>query len=203
MNENWTEKLIDAHLEGPNSAEPQLGFESRLLARIAEQRASRKRPVLWMVWASAAVAAAIIAIVFFSRPVPKPAHVETAKNVTPPQASATKSTDGIGNVARIPAHRRHSTSNRNTIALRYPDEFFGGGESAAFFQASPASASAFPSASPLTGEEQMLLTMVGTMSGTQKQALVEALEASRIPDTDPVPIPESSLRPALEIKNTH
>lgn len=85
MNENWTERLIDAHLEEPNTTEPSLGFESRVLARVAEQRAARKRPVFWMIWASAAVAAAIIAVVFLARPVPKPAHVQTAKVVVPEQ----------------------------------------------------------------------------------------------------------------------
>jgi hypothetical protein len=103
----------------------------------------------------------------------------------------------------IPALRRHSISNRGTIAASYQDEFFGGAATSAFFQASPTAASAFPSASPLTDEERMLLTMVGRMSGTQKRALVEALEASRIPDAEPASIPESNLRPAVEIKNTH
>ena len=205
MNENWTEELIDAHLEEPNSAEPSVGFESRLLARVAEQRATRKRPVLWMVWASAAVAATIIAIVFFAPPVPKPAHVETAKNVGAANASAAKSTElGAGKIVAIPAaHPGRSNSKRKTIAKPYPDDFFGRAESGSFFEVSPTSASAFPSASPITREEQMLLTMVGTMSGTQKQALVEALEASRIPDAEPASIPESNSRPVIEIKNTH
>jgi hypothetical protein len=84
MNENWTEKLIDAHLEAPNTADPSLGFESRILAQLADQRATLKRPVLWMVWASAAVAVTIIAILFFARPVPKkPARVESAKATAP------------------------------------------------------------------------------------------------------------------------
>lgn len=89
MNENWTEKLIDVHLEEPNTAEPSLGFESRLLARVAEQRAARKRPVFWIVWASAAVAAVIIAIAFLNRPVAQKAQrMDTAKVVAPAQPSA-------------------------------------------------------------------------------------------------------------------
>ena len=64
MSEHWTEKLIDAHLEAPNTAEPSLGFESRLLIQVAEHRAAR-RPISWMIWASAAVAAAIL--LFFAR----------------------------------------------------------------------------------------------------------------------------------------
>ena len=205
MNENWRDKLINAHLEEPNGSEPSLGFESRLLAQVAEQRATRKRPVLWMVWASA-VAATIVAILFVARPIPhKPALVETAKNVGAANASAAKSTElGAGKIVAIPAaHPGRSNSKRKTIAKPYPDDFFGRAESGSFFEVSPTSASAFPSASPITREEQMLLTMVGTMSGTQKQALVEALEASRIPDAEPVSIPESNSRPVVEIKNTH
>lgn len=206
MNDNWTEKLIDAHLEAPNAAEPSLGFESRLLGRVAEQRAKRRSPMLWMVWASAAVVATIVAILLVARPIPhKPALVETAKNVGAANTSAAKSTElGAGKIVAIPAaHPGRSSSKRKTITQPYPDDFFGRAESGSLFEVSPTSASAFPSASPITREEQMLLTMVGTMSGTQKQALVEALEASRIPDAEPVSIPESNSRPVIEIKNTH
>jgi hypothetical protein len=56
-----------------------------MLTRLAEERSARRRPMFWMLWASAAVAAAIISIVFFARPVPKPAHVATAKTVAPVQ----------------------------------------------------------------------------------------------------------------------
>lgn len=206
MNEHWTEKLIDTHLEAPNTAEPSLGFESRLLAQVAERRTTKRRPVFWMIWAPPALTAAIVAIVFFTRLAPqKPALVETAKVTTPQPASSMVSPKV--RIAKVAAH--HSTlhrvpsSQQNVIGHSYPDQFFSGAETAAFFQVSPTSASAFPSASPLTGEEQMLLTMVWTMPSTQQRALVEALEASRIPDAEPGPVPESSLRPASEIKNTH
>jgi hypothetical protein len=85
MNDNWTDKLIDVHLEAPNSTEPQLGFESRLLARLAEEQTTRRRPMFWMIWASAAVATALIAIVFFARPRSNPTPVETAKVIVPEQ----------------------------------------------------------------------------------------------------------------------
>ena len=45
MNGNWTDKLIDAHLEAQNTAEPSLGFESRMLTRLAEERSARRRPL--------------------------------------------------------------------------------------------------------------------------------------------------------------
>lgn len=206
MNENWTEKLIDAHLQEPNIAEPRPGFESRLLAQVAERRATRRSPAFWMVWAStAAVAAVIIAIVFFVQPVPKPLQVQRAKVVAPTHGSGTTGTDvggGKATIADAPLGRR-STFHRSAIAPAYPEKFFGGAESAAFFQPSPNVAAAFPTASPLNDEEQMLEAMVGRMSGSQQRALVEALEASRIPDAEPVAVPESSLRPVSEIKNTH
>lgn len=112
MNENWTEKLIDAHLEAPNAVESSLGFESRLLAQVAERRATRRSPAFWMVWASTAAVAAVIAIVLFTRPVAqKPAPVETAKTSTPAQSMPAGAVPSVGRsplVARrnVPKQRR-------------------------------------------------------------------------------------------------
>lgn len=139
MNENWTEKLIDAHLEEPNAVAPSLGFQSRVLAHVADQRTVRKRPIVWMVWASAAVAAAVIAIVFFARPVPqKPAHVETAKTTTPAQSVPAVAVPFVGRgpvaaTRKVLKQRRHEAV---AVAVNVRQEVF-------------------PAPSPLSEQEQM------------------------------------------------
>ena len=138
MNEHWTERLIDAHLEAPNTAEPSLGFASRVLAQVADQRAARRGPLFWMMGASAAIAAAIIAIVFFARPVPKPAQVETAKVVVPaqpPTVTLPKVGPGPASVTERSAPRQ---SRHDAVAT-----------------AMPARQEVFPAPSPLSEQEQM------------------------------------------------
>ena len=128
MNDNWAEKLVDAHLEVPNTVEPSLGFESRLLGRLAERKVAR-RPVFWMFWASAALATTIIAIVFFTRPLSqKPAHVDTAKAVTPAQPAPAVALPKVGPAPAIATQRiapkqRHRDAVA-TVAADYRQEVF-------------------------------------------------------------------------------
>ena len=138
MNENWTEKLIDTHLDAPNAAQPSLGFESRLLAHIAEQQATRKRPALWMVWASAAVAATIIVLVFLTSPPPRPAQVQTAKTTTPAQSVPAVTVPNAGRsplvaTRKVPKQRR---AEAVAAAVNVRQEVF-------------------PAPSPLSEQEQM------------------------------------------------
>jgi len=118
MSEHWTEKLIDAHLEAPNTAEPSLGFESRLLIQVAEHRAAR-RPISWMIWASAAVAAAIL--LFFARPLAqKRAPVETVKVVTPAQPAPAVTLPAVGPGPAV-AQRRISPKQPHETVMKAVD----------------------------------------------------------------------------------
>jgi hypothetical protein len=142
MNDKWTEKLIDAHLEAPNTAEPSLGFESRVLARLAKESSTRRRPLFWMVWASAAaVAAAVIAIMFFARPVPKVGHRETATVATPAHPKPTVALPKVGPEPAIAARRIAPKQPRRevvaaTVTVRQE---------------------LFPAPSPLSEQEQLAL----------------------------------------------
>jgi hypothetical protein len=141
MNDNWTDKLIDAHLDETNTAEPPLGFESRMLARLAEEQSTGRRPMFWMVWASAAVAAAIIAIVFFARPVPRPADVETAKTTTPAQSVPTVTVPPVGPSSVVATHRRVPDQPRREVVAA----------------ARSVRQEVFPAPSPLSEQEQLAL----------------------------------------------
>jgi hypothetical protein len=179
MNENWTERLIDAHLEAPSAAEPSLGFESRLLAQVAHQRVTRKRPMLWMVWASAAVAATIIAIVFFARPVPpKPADVETAKankRAQPPQTAI------VPHVGRGPvvATRRSAPRQRRHEAVAAVRDV---------------RQEVFPAPSPLSDQERMAFAY---LRGTPRS---EVIAMSR-PEPD-IPQEIDQALPGPEVNRT-
>jgi len=203
MNENWTDKLIDAHLEAPNIAEPSLGFESRLLAHVAEQKATRRRPMFWLMWASAAAAVMIAAMVLSRQNVQMPAPVGTAKIAAPLPSAVSRSANATSPL--LP--RRTASLPRTAVPLvevaNQPAQFFAPAVEDGFFRATVASATNFPSVSPLSDQEQMLVAMVSRMTGQQQRALAEKLEASRIPESLPESGPESSVRPASEIKNTH
>jgi hypothetical protein len=139
MNENWTEKLIDTYLETPNTAEPALGFESRLLARVAEQRSAR-RPVFWMMWAAAAITAAVVVAVILSRPtVQKPGHVDTAKAVTPAQPTANAAVPAVKSKTRLAAQRRPAQKPRQ----------------AEMVVATDSRQEVFPAPSPLSEQERL------------------------------------------------
>jgi hypothetical protein len=154
MNENWTEKLIDAHLEEPNTIEPWLGFESRMVAQVADQTATRKSPALWMVWASAAVATTIIAIVFFARPAPqKPAHVETAKANKPAQPPQTATVPHVGRGPVVATRRSARRQERHE----------------AFAAARDVRQEVFPAPSPLSEQERMAFAY---LRGTPRSEVV-------------------------------
>lgn len=139
MNESWTDKLIDAHLEAPSAVEPSLGFESRLLANAADQRATRRPPIFWMVWASAAVAAVIIAIVFFFRPLSqRPVGVDTAKTAAPTQA--------VTAVAVPTVRSEHVVAQRRDMPKRRRE---------AIAAAVSIRQEVFPAPSPLSEQEQL------------------------------------------------
>jgi len=178
MNRNWTEKLIDAHLEEPNAAEPSLGFESRMVAQVAEQRA-RKRPVLWMVWASAAVAATIIAILLVARPIPqKPASIETAKN-----NPATQSAPAVA----VPHVDRSPLAATGRSALKQPRH-------EAVAAAVNVRQEVFPAPSPLSEQEQLAFAY---LRGTPRS---EVIAMSR-PEPEP-PQEINQAMPGPEVNRT-
>jgi hypothetical protein len=157
--------------------------------------------MLWMVWASAAAAVIIVAMVLSRPRVQEPAPIETAEIAAPLPSTVSSP------VATTSPALPHPTARpRQTRAFEVddrPTQFFGPVSSDGFFGARMSTAGTFPSASPLSDQEQMLVAMVSRMTGQQQRALAEALEASRIPDPLPKSVPESSVRPASEIKNTH
>ena len=108
--EKFLDEILDRALAGYSQAEPRMGLEGRVLARLEEEKAARGRAWWWRwAWAPAAAALLIAGALYLSRPkteTPSNAAVRPAPPVTgaataePPVAPT--AAQGKPHVRRVP-----------------------------------------------------------------------------------------------------
>jgi hypothetical protein len=136
--EDDLDRLIDGALSDYSSAEPLAGLEERVLNRVRAAEAARRRRWLWAL-AAPALAAILIAILARPQPAPvarvapPPARVETAAPSLPPLTPPA--------VVRQVASRPAAKIQRPPSPRALPKKDL------------------FPTPSPLTSEERLLMAM--------------------------------------------
>ena len=166
--DKFLEELLEASLKRYRSEEPRAGLENRILANVqASDRALESRRWVWA-WALAASAAVLIVAVvvlrFTSRPAPRTGTFSPAMQAVAPKAETPQVVAGAPPVTRVP--RKPSRRPRPAAAnLRRPEQF--------------------PTPSPLSEQEQLLLAFVSQGPRSELSAL-----AIRDVKIDPLEIPE-------------
>lgn len=166
MNREERERRVDGALERalwPQSIEPRLGFEERLLANLATQ--PERRPWWRWMWVPAIAAAAVIAIIFGMQAMHRPAPVIDAHRTTAPPEQPiviAKAPVQTPSVVRRKVPRRaqaHVQLARATPALPKQD--------------------VFPASVPMTDQEYLLLALVHRRP-QQVQKFAAEQEAQRV-----------------------
>jgi len=171
---NFVGELLEASLKRLRSEEPRAGLESRILASVrSSDYAAQPRRWVWA-WALAVSAAALIVAVvvlrFTSRPAPRTATVSPAVQAVAPKAETPKAVAVALPMSRVPG-RPVRPSRSLAPEFRRPEQF--------------------PTPSPLTEQEKLLLRYVrgippsgprelGDLAGAQDLKLSELF----IPDLD-------------------
>jgi hypothetical protein len=172
MNHNdkdrFVDELLDASLRRYQSEEPPAGLEDRILANVrARDRAAPRRRWVWA-WAFAASAAVLIVAVvvlrFTSRPAPRTATVSLAPQTVAPKAETPKMVAVAPPMSRIPGSPPRAPRIPAPV-FRRPEQF--------------------PTPSPLSEQEQLLLAFVSQGPRSELSAL-----AIRDVKIDPLEIPE-------------
>lgn len=177
-NHKFVEELLEASLKRYRSEEPPAGLENRILANArASDRAAQRRRWVWAWALAASTAVLIIAVVvlhFTSRPAPRTATVTRAPQTVAPKAETPKVVAVAPSVARVPG-RPVRTLRRPSPEFRRPEQF--------------------PTPSPLTEQERLLLQYV---SATPPSVLVAQANQSR--EDQDLSIPELTIAALEPIK---
>jgi hypothetical protein len=129
------DNLIDHALSGYASAEPLAGLEGRVLTRVRTAARSRGRRWVWVLGALASVLAAILIVLFASKPRPVP--VANVERPPVPVESAPAPVAVVQQSGSRPATSRRRAASPHVLPKREQ----------------------FPTISPLTSEERMLVEM--------------------------------------------
>jgi hypothetical protein len=165
--------LLESLLSTYSAEEPLPGMETRILASVRDA-AAEKRSRFWnlrWLWAGAAgvAVAAVIMFILFSRPAPRPQPqvvrevVPASPRISPPAKAAVRAVAA----PRRPIHNRNQGPRELAVALR---------------------PSVFPTPSPLSEQEALLLRYLAT---TPREELI----AQSRPDAGPARLEEESAPP--------
>lgn len=173
----FVDELLEAGLARYSAAEPRPGLENRLLAGLRAE----PQPSLWLDWrwagalAAAAVAVVVLSVFYLRQPVPEPQPPAVAETVAPqpvPTATPSATPSQLPQIARATTRRPVQTVQPpRVVSLRLPRR------------------ATFPSRTPLSEQELLLLRYVQTTPGDQLVA--RQLGASPIGrlDFEPVRVP--------------
>ena len=184
-NEKQLDQLLDSLLSRHSDAQPRPGLETRILATVRAQAGEQKRPgwrQIWM-WAGAAAAIAIIAVLMMMNHGARraPGAPTIANTPHPPIISPKNPPVDHQQVAEEPPERKHSPARQTQpVAVSAVHE--------------AVRQEVFPTATPLSDQERMLL---GYLAGTPRQEIIaqskpdqpsldETLEEQIVPETQPV-----------------
>ena len=160
--EKLVDEVLDKALAGYSQAEPRMGLEGRVLARLEEEKAAPARAGWWRwAWAPAAAALLIAGGLYLSRPrTQPPAAANVPVKVAPAVTPA---------VTPPPAPVAQAVVGKKPRIGRAPQ--------AASATLAEARQSRFPAPQPLTEQDRLLLAYVRR----QPQAAAEQAQASARP----------------------
>jgi len=150
-NHKFVEELLEASLKRYRSEAPRAGLENRILAGVqASDRAAQRRRWVWVLAASAAaLIVAVVVLRFTSRPARRTATVSPAPQAVAPKTEPPRVVAVAPPVTRVP--RKPSQRPRPVTAeLRRPEQF--------------------PTPSPLTEQEKLLLLYLQTTPASELAA---------------------------------
>lgn len=172
--------LLNEALSSYTAAEPDPSLRARIMAHAAEAAPSHKR--LWL-FAPAAACAAALVIAFFLRPstdAPRPEHSTPASAASAPQSPAPMTALSPQAIHAHPALAAHRTRRSERPA--------------------PMRADSFPSPTPLTAQESILLQFATEHPDQARQAL--AAPASRPIENAPLAIASIQIPALSETQET-
>jgi hypothetical protein len=165
---NELDTLLDQALASYVDQEPDPALRTRILARAAEAEPSPKR--LWLLAPAAICAAAFLIVLLLHPAMRSPRPVPAAE---PAIASVSQSP------AAVPATPRQMIRPPAVLTAR---------RTRRSEHAAPARTSSFPSPSPLTAEESILLNFAASHPEQARQVLTSAAVNRAPPDTKPLSI---------------
>lgn len=174
-NHKFVEELLEASLKRYRSEAPRAGLENRILAGVqASDHAAQRRRWVWVLAASAAaLIVAVVVLRFTSRPAPRIATVSPAPQTVAPRTETPKVVAVAPPVTHVP--RQLSQPPRAATArLNRPEQF--------------------PTPSPLTEQEKLLLAYVA--SAPRSELSTPVVGDQRI---EPLQFPEIKIA-RIEIK---
>ena len=178
---NELDTLLDQALASYVDQEPDPALRTRILARAAEAEPGPKR--LWLLAPAATCAAALLIAFLLHPPERSPRPVPAAE---PAIASVSQSPAPVAATPRQMVPRAVLTSRRTRRSEH----------------AAPARTSSFPSPSPLTAEESILLNFAASHPKQARQVLTSAA-ADRAPlDTKPLSIEPIHIAALSEAQET-
>lgn len=182
--EKFVDEVLDKALANYSHAEPRLGLEGRVLARLEEQKTARAGWWKWA-WVPAAAALLIAGGLYLSRPAPpSPTAPSAAVKPNPPViAPAPKTNSTVIQAAKAKPHPRLTSQAAPKVAqaaARLPQ---------------------FPAPQPLSEQDRLLLAFVRTQpqaAAQQAKTAAEPLAEIKIQPLEIPPLNPDGNQPAPE-----